>query len=353
MQKEEILHWLREDNAQSLEKLWKQADEVRAANVGNEVHLRGLIELSNYCVRRCGYCGINVGNKELTRYRMTFDEIIECAKIAYDFGYGTVVMQAGEDPVLDCDFIEAVIQRIKRDFSLAVTLSLGERSDEELSRWRSAGANRYLLRFETSNPALFDRIHPPLVAGKKIDRIEMLLNMRDMGYEIGSGVMIGIPGQSCDDLANDILTFERLDLDMIGVGPYIPHPATALGKNAADFMLADDLQVQPDELMSYKMIALTRLACPQANIPSTTALATLNITDGREKGLCRGANILMPNITPTKYRQFYEIYPSKACIFETAKQCYGCMAARINSIARTIGKGPGSRNGTKQDQPNK
>ncbi len=343
MDDSKILQWLKENDLQALERLWKQADEVRAANVGDDVHLRGLLELSNHCVRCCGYCGINAGNKELTRYRMSFDEIMECVDEAYSFGYGTIVMQAGEDPALDRDFIEKVVKKIKKDYSLAVTLSLGERSDDELLCWRKAGADRYLLRFETSNPVLFDRIHPPWDNAAKVDRIEMLLRLRDMGYEIGSGVMVGIPGQSFEDLANDILMFKRLDLDMIGVGPYIRHPATELGKNAEDFILDGGRQVESSELMCYKMIALTRLVCPQANIPSTSALATLNIADGRERGLCRGANILMPNITPTKYRQFYEIYPSKACIFETAKQCRGCMAARIKSIGRSVGQGRGSR----------
>ncbi len=223
---------------------------------------------------------------------------------------------------------------------------LKEQDEQELQRWRDAGADRYLLRFETSNSKLFDLIHPPKVTGK-IDRLELLIKLRQMGYEIGSGVMIGLPGQSYEDLAEDILTFKRLDLDMVGVGPYLPHPQTPLGGNLQEYMLDEGKQVASSEDMCYKVIALTRLVCPQANIPATSSLATVNIASGRENGLSRGANILMPNLTPTKYRQFYEIYPSKACIFETAKECRGCMAGRIRSINRSIGSGAGARQGRK------
>ncbi|MFI4912863.1 MAG: [FeFe] hydrogenase H-cluster radical SAM maturase HydE [Sedimentisphaeraceae bacterium JB056] len=343
MGKDEILNWLKEDREGVLERLFRRADEVRASNVGDAVHLRGLLEISNNCKRFCGYCGINAGNSGITRYRISYEEIMECVKEASDYGYGTIVMQAGEDEGIGYEFVERIIRKIKDDFGLAVTLSLGERSQEELVGWKKAGADRYLLRFETSNRKLYDLIHPPLKGREAFDRIEMLRRLRDIGYEIGSGVMIGLPGQSFNDLANDILTFAELDLDMIGVGPYIAHPDTLLGREPERYLLANDQQVRASEQMCYKVIALARIVCPQANIPATTALASINIADGREKGLCRGANVLMPNITPTEYRQYYEIYPSKACIYETAKQCRGCMAGRIRSIGRSIGSGAGSR----------
>lgn len=235
-----------------------------------------------------------------------------------------------------------IVARIKARLTLAVTLSLGERSDEDLLLWRRAGADRYLLRFETSNRALFARIHPQL-PGHSRDRMEMLLRLRQMGYEIGSGIMCGIPGQSYEDLAEDVLWFAKLDLDMIGIGPYIPHQNTPMGADAHGPPVALDQQAPSTELMTYKLVALARLVCPEANIPSTTALATLNLAEGRELGLQRGANVLMPNMTPASYRRLYEIYPSKACILETAHKCYFCMQGRIEYIGRQPGRDFGGR----------
>ncbi|MFH1377663.1 MAG: radical SAM protein [Planctomycetota bacterium] len=229
IERTEALRWLREENEAALDDLYLRADAVRRNSVGDAVHFRGLIEISNICVRYCHYCGIRAPNSLITRYRMPADEIIECARQAKAFGYGTVVIQAGEDPGITKDWMTAIIRRIKAETGLAVTLSLGERTDEELTEWRNAGADRYLLRFETSNKALFRAIHPPRDGTEPIDRVELLKKLRGLGYEIGSGVMIGIPGQSYDDLANDLMQFQTLDLDMIGVGPYIPHPETPMG----------------------------------------------------------------------------------------------------------------------------
>jgi biotin synthase len=340
-----ILNWLQEDDPTKLDILWRAADESRQHHVGDDVHLRGLIEISNYCRRRCAYCGINADNIQVTRYRMTNDEIIACVWQAVRFGYGTVVLQAGEDYGLTKKSIDELIRRIKNEFDLAITLSLGERSIDELTAWRKAGADRYLLRFETSNADLFARIHPPLPRSMNQNRIELLRILRELGYEIGSGVIIGIPGQSYNDLANDLELFRDLDLDMIGVGPFIPHPDTQLGKsknNSAFDNLKSGKQVPNSELMTYKVVALSRLLCPRANIPSTTALATLNFTDGRELGLVRGANVLMPNLTPQQYRIHYEIYPNKACLYETDKLFDDCIKMRIKSIGRSIGTGLGS-----------
>jgi biotin synthase len=339
MNKNEIIEWLRCEDQERLDELWKMADETRSRYVGNEVHLRGLLEISNTCVRRCAYCGINASNSTIERYRMPEDEILACAREAAGFGYGTVVMQGGEDPGITIDWMAGLIRSIKSETGLAITLSLGERSDEEFMAWKEAGADRYLLRFETSNRSLYELIHPPL-AGVVSDRLAMLARLREIGYEIGSGVMVGIPGQTYQDLANDIETFRTLDLDMIGVGPFIPHHATPLGSGVYP-SAPDGEQVPNNESMTYKVIALTRLVCPKANIPSTTALATLNKASGRELGLSRGANIVMPNMTPRKYRALYELYPSKACIDETAEECRSCMAGRILSIGRTVGKGRG------------
>ena len=338
-----IKAWLREMEPANLEVLWAAADRVRQARVGNDVHLRGLIEASSHCIRHCLYCGLRAPSEGLDRYRMNGAEILDCALEAVRLGYGSVVIQAGEDPGLTQAFIGEVVRAIKRHTPLAVTLSLGERSDEDLLAWREAGADRYLLRFETSDPLLYRRIHPSL-PGIPSDRFAQLSRMRGMGYEIGTGVMVGIPGQTWDTLAFDLLRFRDFDMDMIGVGPFLPSPRTPLGRpEAASFFAPPEEQVPNDELTTLKAIALTRLVCPEANIPSTTALATLDRAQGRELALMRGANVVMPNVTPVAYRARYEIYPGKACIHETAAACQGCLSGRIHALGRRIGKGPGGR----------
>jgi len=340
MPRSEIVAWLRESSEARLEDLWRRADLVRQQSVGGEVHLRGLVEISNHCIRLCGYCGLRVDHRELPRYRMTDDEIMACVREGVAFGYGTVVLQSGEDPGIGAEWMAGVVRRIKAESPLAVTLSLGERERDELALWRAAGADRYLLRFETSNRRLFERIHPPR-PGHVSDRIALLGMLRELGYEVGSGVMIGIPGQSYDDLAGDLELFRELNLDMIGVGPFLMHPETPLADPQQQPVAPPGEQAPASELMTYKVIALTRLLCPRTNIPSTTALATLNRQSGRELGLIRGANIVMPNLTPPKYRIHYEIYPNKACIQESAGMCHRCMEVRIESLGRTCGSGRG------------
>lgn len=346
MNSDKILSWLHTENPDELKALWAMADRTRQENVGDEVHLRGLVEISNHCVRTCTYCGIN-RTTSVDRYRMTKDEIIDCAKQIEQFGYGTIVMQSGEDYGLTAENIADIIREIKSKTPLAVTLSLGERPIEELQRWKEAGADRYLLRFETSDPVLYRRIHPPLTAEERPDqRIQLLKQLREIGYEIGSGIMIGILGQTYASIANDLLLFQSLDLDMIGVGPYIESnrgEAASMPRESQSSILNPLQQVPATELMTYKVIALARILCPKANIPSTTALATLNKTFGRELGLSRGANIVMPNVTPVQYRVKYEIYPGKACLNECASACHGCMTKRILSIGRTLGHGKGGR----------
>ena len=341
MTRDEILRWLKETDEAALDELWRRADVVRREHVGDAVHLRGLVEISNHCVRRCAYCGIAAGNRELVRYRMGADEIVACARQAVALGYGTVVLQAGEDYGIGREWLAGIVRSIRAETPLAVTLSLGERPDEDLAAWRAAGADRYLLRFETSDTQLYDRIHPPL-PNRPSDRFAILRRLTELGYEAGSGVMIGIPGQTYSSLADDLETFAEMDLDMIGVGPYLPHPETPLGRGELP-EAAPGEQVPATEMMTYKVIALARLVDPDANIPSTTALATLNIASGRELGLARGANVVMPNLTPTKYRALYEIYPAKACIRETAVQCGACLRGRIEGMGRTVGEGPGGR----------
>jgi biotin synthase len=273
---------------------------------------------------------------------MSDDEVLACARVAVQRGYGTVVLQSGEDPGLGGEWVAALVRRITRETPLAVTLSMGERSLDDLRAWREAGADRYLLKFETSNRALYDALHPPL-PGTVSDRVALLRALRGMGYETGSGAMIGLPGQTYEDLANDILLFRELDLDMIGVGPYIPHPATPLGVvGGASAPTSSSDEVPNSELMGYKVVALTRIVCPLANIPSTTALATVSGDASRQLGLERGANVVMPNLTPPEYRVKYDIYPSKGRT-QAAADDQGDRLIRegIAAIGRKVGVGRG------------
>lgn len=351
--KEAILGWLREEDPTRLGALWAEADRTRRDHVGDAVHLRGLLELSNHCVRRCAYCGIAAPRQDLPRYRMTAEEILEGARLALALGFGTVVMQAGEDYGLTRESVAAAVSSVKRETGLAVTLSLGERSEEELRAWKEAGADRYLLRFETTDAALYERVHPSL-PGMRSDRFAQLRALAAMGYEPGSGVMVGLPGQTWSTLADDLLAFADLDLDMIGVGPYIPDPTTPLGRACLEPGCPDpefpasagEEQVPRDELTTLKVVALARLVRPDANIPATTALATVDRERGRELGLTRGANIVMPNLTPAKYRRLYAIYPAKASSDEGPGQTAEAVKRRILALGRTLGTGPGGRRTT-------
>jgi biotin synthase len=343
IERAEILAWLRETDAGRLSRLYRRADAARREHVGDEVHLRGLVEISNHCVRGCAYCGISTENRTLPRYRMTKAEVLSCALLAQRLGYGTLVMQAGEDYGLTREWVADLVRDVKETTGLAVTLSLGERPDGDLAAWHEAGADRYLMRFETSDPGLFAAIHPGL-GERPSDRLAILGRLAALGYEVGSGVLVGIPGQTFESLANDILLFRDMDLDMIGIGPYIPHPSTPLGRGLFPLAPAGE-QVPADEETTTKAVALTRLVRPDANIPSTTALATLGPSFGRERGLLRGANVVMPDLTPPSYRALYEIYPGKAAAAATV-EASGGLSARIRIIGRVPGAGAGSRRGT-------
>jgi len=338
----DIARWLRTEDERSLEALWCMADQVRRETVGEAVHLRGLIEISNHCIRTCAYCGLSATNKQLQRYRMTADEIMDCVRRTAACGYGTIVLQAGEDYGIEAAWLARIIRSVKRSTALAVTLGMGERPYEDLRLWRDAGADRYLLRFETSDRALYRLLHPPR-SGQTDTRLEILHQLRSFGYEVGSGIMVGIPGQTYSSIAEDLILFRDLDLDMIGIGPYIPHPQTLLSSGQLAVRVDPAEQVPNTETMTYKVIALSRLVCPEANIPSTTALATINPRAGREQGLQRGANVVMPNCTPVKYRRLYEIYPGKACVHETADDYREHLLKRIASIGRSPGTGQGGR----------
>jgi len=342
MDRKQIDAWLRETDVKQLDRLWLMADTIRNRTVDDAIHLRGLVEFSNHCVRDCGYCGLRAANLQLKRYRMSEAEILDCAHRAVKLGFGTVVLQSGEDPLIEPKWMSQVLHRIKKETNLVVTLSLGEQTYDKLALWRESGADRYLLRFETSNQELFHQIHPSH-QGIRRSRIDILMTLHELGYEVGSGVMIAIPGQSYDDLARSVELFAELNLHMIGAGPYVPDPETPLGKAELHCPEKSTFheQVPNSELMTYKVLALARLVCPESNIPSTTALATLSGDMNHELGLKRGANVVMPNITPVEYRRLYQIYPNKAYANETSEKCYENLKQKIEEIGRTIGSGRG------------
>lgn len=293
--KEEIIFLLSCEDFHK-DSLFAAADRVREKYLGDAVHLRGLIEFSNYCKCSCRYCGLRCGNKKLKRYRMTIEEIYQTALRAHALGYRTVVLQAGEDQYYDADKIAALVCRLKK-LGLAVTLSCGIRSYEEYRLWREAGADRYLLKHETADPKLYKALHPD---SSLEERLDCLLQLRRLGYQVGSGCIVGLPGQNLETLASDLLLLKELDVEMAGIGPFIPHPETPLAsvpKGSVELTL--------------KMIAVLRLLLPLAHLPATTALATVD-HDSRAQALCCGANVVMPNVTPQKYKQLYEIYPEKA-----------------------------------------
>ena len=328
----EVAEWLLTTDAIAIDELFRIADRVRYEFVGDAVHLRGLVEFSNYCSRNCAYCGISVTSDDVMRYRMSSEEILQCARKIKKLKYGTIVLQSGEDWGISTKWMSELLTEIKDQTGLAITLSVGERDYSELEEWFHAGADRYLLRFETTNQELYQKIHPNLNS-KVSNRLQILRDLRKIGYEVGSGVMVGIPGQTYYDLVNDIMMFRELDLDMIGIGPYIPSPGTPL---AAD----NSRRIVPASVeMACRVVALARIVCPRTNIPSTTALATLNGEDGRLQGLNCGANVLMPNVTPEKYRKMYTIYPNKSALNEEEGEFL--LAEWLKSIGREQGAGRG------------
>lgn len=313
------LKTLLQDNSIN-DELFKISDEVRKLNVGDEVHLRGLIEFSNICKCSCKYCGLRKDNTKLERYRLTPEEIINFAKKASEYGYKTVVLQSGEDAYFSKEILIEILKEIKK-YDLAITLSIGEKTYEEYKAYKEAGADRYLLRIETTDKELYKQMHPNMSFE---NRVRCLRDLKKLGYEVGSGCLVGLPNQTIESLANDILFFKEIDADMIGIGPFIPNPNTPLHEEkGGTFELA------------LKVMALTRLLLPTINIPATTAMETLN-PNGRIIALQSGANVVMPNVTEGDYRRKYEIYPGKICISDTPAHCRNCISGKIKSIGRNI-----------------
>lgn len=313
--------------------LMQAAYEMKRNMVGGVVYFRGIIELSNQCVKDCGYCGIRRSNTELKRYRMEISEIVQTAMWANQMEYASIVLQSGERTDSDfVEYIETVLTEIKKatNGKLRVTLSLGVQEQETYRRWHEAGAERYLLRVETTNKDVFERIHPDGQTLKA--RVESLLALREAGYQVGTGVMIGLPGQTALNLVDDILFFKEKDIDMIGMGPYLLHEGTPVAEMAQDY----DEAVQFE--LSLRMIALTRLCLKDVNIAATTALQAIK-SDGREQGIMCGANVIMPKLTDTQYRQAYQLYDGKPCMDENKEQCMGCLSGRIEKLGESVALG--------------
>lgn len=325
LNKDELVLLLKEDKFDK--EIFEAADRVRKKYVGDEVHLRGLIEFSNICKQNCLYCGLRRDNKNVERYRLSEEQIINFAKNARNLGYRTVVLQSGEDDYFNVDRMTRILRAIK-ELDLAITLSIGEKSYEEYKAYKEAGADRYLLRIETTDKGLYEKLDPNM---SHENRKRCLMDLKKLGYEVGTGCLVGLPGQTLESLADDILFFKEIDADMIGVGPFIPNPDTPLkDEKGGTFEL------------SLKVMALTRLLLPDINIPATTAMETLN-KNGRLIALQSGANVVMPNVTEGEYRKLYALYPGKICINDTPAHCFGCISGKINSIGRPISKDYGYR----------
>lgn len=330
---DDLVYILGLEAGDELDKVFEAAYKVKLQNVGNKVYLRGIIEFSNICASDCYYCGIRKSSKNVKRYNMSESEILAQAMEAMALGYGSIVIQGGE--VASEDFtskIENVIKQIKKESGdkLGITLSLGIQDYDTYKRWFDAGAHRYLLRIETTNKELFKSLHPESQSFEA--RIDGLGNLARAGYQVGTGVMIGLPGQTIEDLANDILFFKKLDVDMIGMGPFIPHDATPMADSIANFEEKKEEQL----LLGLKMIAATRLYLKDVNIASTTALQALS-TSGRERGLLAGANIIMPNVTELKYRDGYKLYNDKPNLNENISQSRLKLEKEIENIGESIG----------------
>ena len=334
--KNDIIALLSTISPHDTERIRRRAHEILIRECGPTVYCRGLVEFSNHCECDCLYCGIRKSNPAVRRYFLSKEEILSAARFCATAGYGSIVLQSGErrDEQFIA-FVEDATATIKRETvsarlprGLGVTLCVGEQTEKTYKRFFTAGAHRYLLRIETTSPELFARIHP---ASQRIStRMECLDALRQIGFQVGTGVMIGLPGQTMEDLANDVLFFRDRDIDMIGMGPYIPHRRTPLASLPQTYTKTEAFN------LGLRMISICRIVCRDVNIASTTALQAMEPT-GRERGLEAGANIIMPQVTPASVRKHYLLYEGKPCLDETASHCRACIEQRIKAIGREIG----------------
>ena len=335
--REQLVAMLATRDPAEREALRRRAEAVLLEECGTRVSFRGLIEFSNICQRNCRYCGIRQGNRKIQRYILSQDEILECARFSAEAGYGSVVLQSGERN--DAEFVryvEHAVRAIKRETvsgalptGLGVTLCVGEQTPDTYRRFFDAGAHRYLLRIETTAPALFGQLHPKTQT--LATRIACLESLRAIGFQVGTGVMIGLPGQTVEQLAEDLIFFHDQDVDMIGMGPYITHDQTPMRRHAAA------TRARHTEILelSLNMIAAARLLLRDVNIAATTALQAMDPI-GRELGLQFGANVIMPQVTPVRVRREYQLYEGKPCMDEDPRHCMECLRRRIQSIGREV-----------------
>lgn len=306
--------------------LFQLAGEIRSRFLGDEIHLRGIIEFSNICSKNCLYCGLRRDNPALARYRMSPVEILESARRAADLGCRTIVLQSGEDGLYPAEVLAEIIFTMKKELDVAVTMSVGDRARKDYKVFREAGADRYLLKHETCDPALFSRLRPGTTLE---ERVRCMRWLRELGYQVGSGNMVGLPGQTVETLAGDILFLRRIEVEMAGIGPFIPNRQTPLG-NCPGGALE----------LTLKTLAAARLVLPETHLPATTSVSTIDPL-GRMKALQCGANVIMPNMTPAKYRISYTLYPGKTGLADTPEESYAKAAAMVESVGRRVGTGYG------------
>jgi len=312
--------------------LFSLADQKRREIYGDEVFLRGLIEFTNYCKNNCYYCGIRCGNTKVERYRLQKEDILKCAEEGYRLGYRTFVLQGGEDPYYTDDKICEIVSALHGQFpDCAITLSIGEKSKESYEAYFRAGAARYLLRHETANETHYGKLHPAVMS--LANRKQCLYNLKEIGYQVGAGLMVGSPYQTTENLVEDIRFLQDLKPDMIGIGPFLKHADTPFA------------QFENGSLkVTLRLLAMLRLLFPYALLPSTTALGTIH-PNGREMGLKAGANVVMPNLSPVDYRKLYSLYENKICTGEESAQCRGCLEQRIKSAGYRAVTAVGDRAG--------
>lgn len=303
--------------------LFDKAVWVRQAAYGTDVYIRGLIEFTNYCKNDCYYCGLRRSNRCVERYRLTGAEILNCCQEGYALGFRTFVLQGGEDPFFTPERIEALVRAIKAGYpDCAVTLSVGEHSRETYQRWFDAGADRYLLRHETANKAHYHRLHPPELSPE--NRKRCLWDLKEIGYQVGCGFMVGSPGQTAEHLAEDLLFIHDLQPEMVGIGPFIPQHDTPFAREKAGTLE-----------QTLFLLGLLRLMLPEVLLPATTALGTIH-PQGREMGILAGANVCMPNLSPVGVREKYALYDNKICTGDEAAQCRDCLALRMERIGYRV-----------------
>lgn len=327
LNKEEWLKLLQDMDEETAGRLRKWANEKRHYYYDDKVYMRGLIEFTNYCNKHCKYCGIRSENTKLERYRLTEDEILSCCKEGYELGYRTFVLQGGEDPYYTDEKVERLIKDIKREHpECAITLSIGEKSYESYKRYYEAGADRYLLRHETASKSLYESLHPSM---SYHNRIRCLKDLKAIGYQVGTGFIVGLPGQTYKDLVEDLIFLKELEPEMVGIGPFIPQKDTPLGRVQAGTVK-----------QTTRLISLIRLMLPKALIPATTSLGSIDAM-GREKGLQAGANVVMPNLSPVAVRDKYALYDGKVCTGDEAAHCRACIEKRIEKAGFKVDMGRG------------